>query len=184
MKRTSWILLILLILALGAYWLFQVRADRKALEATETPVVTSYLIEETDSILVSARLYDQDYHIVELQRTQDGFWEVTLPTLGAADQALATEAETQINALRIVSTLGHVTSLDDFGLTFPAYNIKLVYSNGVSHVIEVGGSAPTGSGYYVRLDAGDVFIVSQYSLDAVLTLISSPPYPATATPTP
>lgn len=183
MKRTAWILLILLAIAVGAYFLIRYRTDKSAAEATEVPVAESYLVQETDALLISVRIYDQDYHIVEFQRNEGGFWDVTLPTPGTADQALASAAESQLGALRIVTEIGQVASLSDFGLTFPVYTIKLGFSNDVEHKIEIGDSAPTGSGYYVQLDDGGVYVVSQYSLNAVLTLINNPPYPATPTPT-
>jgi hypothetical protein len=184
MKRTSWILLILLGIAVGVYFLIKYRAEIKTTEPTETPVTTSYLAQEIDGTLISIRIFDNDYHIVVMQRNQDGFWEITLPTPGTADQALVSEAETQLNALKTVSRIGQVVSLDDFGLTHPAYIIKMVYSNNAEHKIDIGDSTPTGSGYYIQLDDGEVYVVSQYSLDAILGMLSNPPYPATATPTP
>jgi hypothetical protein len=183
MKRTSWILLILLVIATSAYFLIKYRADKSAAEPTEIPAISSYLVQETVGILNRIRIYDKDYHIVEIQRNQDGFWDVTLPTPGTADQSLAGQAESQLNALPIVTRIGQVASLGDFGLTFPVYTIKLAYSNAAEHKIEIGDSSPTSSGYYVQLDDDEVYVVSQYSLDAILALVSNPPYPATATPT-
>jgi hypothetical protein len=184
MKRTSWTLLAFLAIAIGVYFTIKYSNEKKAAEATPVPEANSYLIQETDSVLTRIRIFDQDYHIVEMQRNQDGFWDVTLPTVGAADQVLASEAETQFGALGIVTDVGQVASLSDFGLTFPAYTIKLTYANGVEHKIEVGNTTPTGSGYYVQLDDAGIYVISQYGLNAVLNLIDNPPYPATATPTP
>jgi hypothetical protein len=183
MKRVSWILLILLAIAVGVYFLLKYRANTSTAESTGMPVVTNYLVQETENTLTGIRMYDQDYHIVALERNSGGFWDVTVPVPGTADQALATEAETQINALEITTVIEQVSSLADFGLDFPAYTIKLVFTNDIKHKIEVGNSTPTGSGYYVRLDDLSIYVVSQYSLDAVLTLISNPPYLPTATPT-
>ncbi len=184
MKRTSWTLLVLLAIAIGVYFAIKYTNEKKAAEATPIPETNSYLIQETDNVLTRIRIFDQDYHIVEMQRNQEGFWDVTLPTVGTADQALASEAETQFGALGIVTDIGQVTSLGDFGLSFPTYTIKLTYANGVEHKIEVGNTTPTESGYYVQLDDAGVYVISQYSLNAVLKLINNPPYPATETPTP
>jgi hypothetical protein len=184
MKRSNWVLLLLLAVAIGAYFLIDYRKNKTAAEATATVVETSYLVQETDAVLQSIRIYDQDYHIVELRRGQDGLWTVNLPTPGTADQSLAGAAETQIGALQVVTELGTVSGLSDFGLAFPVYTIKLGYANGVEHKIELGNLTPTSSGYYVQLDDGQVYVVSQYSLDAVLNLIDNPPYPPTPTPEP
>jgi hypothetical protein len=184
MKRSNWVLLLLLAVAIGAYFLINYRKDKTAAEVTPTVVGTSFLFQETDTVLQSIRIYDQDYHIVELTRGQGNLWTVSLPTPGAADQSLAGAAETQLGALQVVTELGTVPSLSDFGLTFPAYTIKLGFANGVEHKIELGNLTPTSSGYYVQLDDGQVYVVSQYSLDAVLTLIDNPPYLPTSTPEP
>lgn len=187
MKRSNWVLLAILALMIGAFWLIKYQSDKKAAEAT--PASTGYLAQEADTVLQNIRIYDNDYRIVEITRGTDGLWTVSLPSAGQADQSLAVAAETQLNALRIASKLGAVADLSEYGLTFPAYTIKLSFFNGIQHKIEVGNLTPTSSGYYVQLDDGQVYVVSQYSLDPVLALIQNPPYlpaptPEAATPTP
>jgi hypothetical protein len=152
MKRTTWILLIILIITIGVYLLIKHQADISDGEGSETPVASTYLGQESDAILISIRMYDNNHHVLEMQRSQDGFWEINLPVPGTADQSLATQAETQLAALQIVSSIGKVSSLDDFGLTFPAYSIILAYSNGVEHKLDVGDQSTIGSGYYIQLD--------------------------------
>lgn len=182
MKRSNWILLLLLAISIGVYFLLKAKADKNAAE--ETPTATSsLLINAAGDVLQSIRIYDKDYHIVELVRNENGLWTVSLPTAGEADQSLAGAAESQIGALGVTSQLGMVSNFGDFGLDFPAYTIKLTYYSGIQHKIEVGDLTPTNSGYYVQLDDGDVYVVSQYSLNAVLSLLQNPPYPPTPTPT-
>jgi Domain of unknown function (DUF4340) len=184
MKRSNWVLLTILALSIGGYFLLKYQSEKKAAsEPTSTPS-TSYLAQESGSALQSIRISDKDNHIVELKRGEDNLWTVTLPTPGAADQSLAGEAETQLGALGVVSDLGTVTNLGDFGLDTPAYTIVLAFTNGVQHTLEVGNLTPTSSGYYVQQDNGTVYVVSQYSLDSVLNLIQNPPYPPTPTPEP
>jgi hypothetical protein len=109
---------------------------------------------------------------------------VTLPKTGTADQALAGAAETQVGALRIVTTLENQLNLGDAGLETPAYTIELTFVSGTKHVIQVGTLTPTSSGYYVRYDAGNLYVVSQSGIDALLKLLTAPPFPATPTPLP
>lgn len=183
MKRSNWIWLILLALSIGAYFLIKANADKNAAE--ETPVAESnLLIDATGDVLQSIRIYDNDYNIVELVRNENGVWTVSLPAAGEADPSLASAAETQLGALGITSQLGAVANFGDFGLEFPAYTIKLAYYSGAQHKIEVGDLAPTNTGYYVQLDDGDVYVVSQYNLDTILNLIENPPYLPTPTPEP
>ena len=41
---------------------------------------------------------------------------------------------------------------------------------------------PTSSGYYVRFDGGKIYVIEQSGIDALLNLLTAPPFPATATP--
>ena len=70
------------------------------------------------------------------------------------------------------------------GLAIPAKIMEFGFVNGTSHKIEIGSMTPTGSGYYVRYDAGTVYVISKSGIDALLNLLTAPPYPATETPSP
>ena len=58
----------------------------------------------------------------------------------------------------------------------------LGFVSGSTHKIEVGNLTPTSSGYYVRFDGGKIYVIAQSGIDALLNLLTSPPFPATATP--
>ncbi len=60
----------------------------------------------------------------------------------------------------------------------------MTFVSGVSHKIEVGNLTPTSSGYYVRFDGGKIYVIEQSGIDALLNLLTTPPFPATATPSP
>ena len=66
----------------------------------------------------------------------------------------------------------------------PAYTIDLTFASGIKHIIQVGSLTPTTSGYYVRYDARNLYVVSQSGIDALLNLLTAPPFPATETPLP
>jgi hypothetical protein len=117
-----------------------------------------------------------------MQRDTSGTWIVTLPSTGPADQSVAGAAETQVGALRIVSTLDGSLNLADAGLTIPTNTIDLTFVNNIKHTIHVGNLTPTGSGYYVQFDSGNLYVVSQAGIDALLKLMTAPPFPPTETP--
>lgn len=183
MKTSNWILLILLALAVGAYFLVKYNNDNKSAEATPTPSVF-YLIQESETILKKVRMQGADGRVLEMERNQEGFWEIILPQRAKAEQWKVTAMETQLASLMVNTQLGRVANFGDFGLDAPTYLLQLEYYNGVRHKIEVGSLTPTKSGYYVRLDDGDVFVIPQYSLDPILGLLDTPPYQPTPTPTP
>jgi hypothetical protein len=183
-KRPTWILLILLALAIVAYFLVRNHntADLSAASTPTTPVET-FLVTTADGALQNLRVSDSQ-HIVEIRRNTSGTWIIDLPTAGLADESLVGAAETQINALRIVSTLDNQLNLADAGLTPPVSTIELAFASGIKHVLEVGSMTPSNSGYYVRYDAGNVYVISAAGVDALLNLLTAPPYLATATPSP
>ena len=158
-KRPTWILLAVLALAVGAYFLIKNQSS-KANALTPTPTANSFLITQADGVLQSLRISDGKGNTFQMQRDLSKAWVITAPTSGAADQGLAGAAETQVGALSIVTIL----------------------ESGASHKIEVGSMTPTSSGYYVRFDSGKTYIIAQSGIDALVNLLTAPPFPATATP--
>jgi len=184
MKRTTWILLLLLIITIGVYYLLNHLPEKELTDSTVTPDTSAYLFRETDSTLTAIRIFNSAGDVIALKRNAEAAWEITFPVSSEADQTKLSAAETQLNALKFVTNIGIVTSLVDFGLAVPKSNIILDYSNGKIHHLKIGNLSPTNSGYYVQLDNAGVFIVSQYSLDAILELATNPPFPSTPTPSP
>ncbi len=182
-KRPTWILLIVLALAVGAYFLIKNHPLKKT-EATPTTSVNGYLVTQVDGVLQSLHIYDKKGNNIQMQRDLSKNWVITAPTTSAADQGLAGAAETQVGALQIVTTLETPPELSEIGLDAPAYTMELGFVNGSSHKIEVGNLTPTSSGYYVRYDGGKIYVINQSGIDALLNLLTAPPYPATETPSP
>ena len=183
-KRPTWILLAILALVIGAYFVIKNRPSATSIEATPTALGNNFLVTQADGKLQILRISDTQNHVVQMQRDTRGTWIVTLPTLGNADQSLAGAAETQVGALRIVTALENSLNLADAGLDSPTYTIELTFVSDIQHVIQVGTLTPTSSGYDVRYDAGSLYVVSQSGIDALLNLLTAPPYPATETPVP
>jgi hypothetical protein len=169
-KRPTLILLIILALAIGAYFLIKNR-PLKSTESTPTALGSTFLVTEADGTLQSLRIDDDQGDVVQLQRDPSKVWVLAAPTPGEADQAL-----------RIVTTLETIPDLSTIKLDSPAYTIELKFDSGIQHKLEVGDLTPTGSGYYVRYDDGKVYVISQDGIDSLLNLLKSPPYPPTATP--
>jgi hypothetical protein len=182
-KRSTWILLVILALVVGAYFLIKKHPLKKA-EPTLTASGNGYLVTQSDGVLQNLRIYDGKAHNFQMQRDPSKKWVITAPTSEVADQAMAGAAETQVGALRIVTLLESPPSPDMVGLDAPSYTMVLGFVSGISHKIEVGDLTPTASGYYVRYDNGKIYVLSQSGIDALLKLLTAPPYPATETPSP
>jgi hypothetical protein len=182
-KRPTWILLAILVLVIGAYFLIKAHPLQKP-EATPTVAANSFLINQSEGALQSLQIIDAKGAKVQMQRDLSKTWVVTAPLSMAADQALASEAETQVGALKIVTSLDSPPDPSSIGLSIPAYTMELNFVDGANHKLEIGNLTPTSSGYYVRFDNEKVYIISQSGIDALLNLLKAPPYPATETPTP
>ncbi len=121
-------------------------------------------------------------HDFQMQRDFSKTWVITAPSTGIADQALAGAAETQVGALRIVTTLDPAPEAGAVGLVHPAFTFELGFVSGANHKLEIGDLTPTSSGYYVRYDGAKTLVIGQAGIDALLKLLTAPPFPTTATP--
>jgi hypothetical protein len=182
-KRSTWILLIILVLVLGIYFLLE-KKPFKTEEPTPTIIATQYLITSTDGDLLSLHVIDDKGNSVRIQKDMSGTWIITEPAISQADQGLISAANTEVAALRIVATLTTPPAIADIGLGSPSFVIEMGFSTGLDHRVEIGKITPTKSGYYTRFDSGAIYIIGQSGIDALVQLISSPPYQATATPPP
>jgi hypothetical protein len=182
-KRSTWIYLAILVLAIGAYFIIKYLPPKTIQTPTPTPTVEAYIFTPADGILESLSITDNKGQNVRMQRDLSKVWVVTSPQNMIADQGLAGAAESQVGALKIVTSIQNVGDLNSYKLTVPTYSMDLTFSGGVEHKIEVGGTTPSLSGYYLLLDGNKLFVVSQDGIDSLAKLVTNPPYPPTPTPT-
>lgn len=182
-KRSTWILLVILALSVGAYFLVS-NLSSKGKSLTQTATPGNFLITQAQGALQSLHIVDAKGNTFQMQRDLSKQWVITAPSSGAADQGLAGAAETQVGALSIITTLSSTSDLSTLGLSAPAYTFDLVFSSGATHKFEVGNLTPTSSGYYVRFDSGKIYVVDKSGINSLVNLLTSPPFPATATPIP
>ena len=178
-RRNTWFLLFVLLALIGfAFYL----TNRKAKQAAAvTPTLSSNsLFSSSDGTLNDVKIEDSLGNSVEVARNASGSWEVKTPVQMAANQAAAQAAATQISTLRVLANpqLG----LDVVGLDKPAYKITIIFSGGKTHKLSVGSITPIQDGYYTSLDGGPSQIVDKPGLDALVGMITAPPYVATLTP--
>lgn len=113
-------------------------------------------------------------------------WEVTEPEARPADQlTAATNVGTLVN-LTYQQTLDSPADLSVYGITSPSYALEVKLTDGTTARTFIGAKTLVGNSYYVaREGAGNVMIVSSFSLEALLKLLDEPPYlQPTATPAP
>ena len=179
-STTTWITLLVLALVAGFAFLFNQQKAKQQAAATPTPG-TAMLFTSAEGQPSDIKIESSTGTSVEVARNDKGVWVLKAPTQADADQASAEAAATQIGALQIVVSDVQL-GLDVIGLDKPADTITLTFTSGKTHKLTVGSVNPIQTGYYVQLDGGKTQIVDKPGLDAILSMLTKPPYVATATP--
>lgn len=184
MRRSTVIYLLLFLVLAGTYYYLNNREQPADISLTIEPSAeVSYLFTAEDGLPTSIRIESKSGDAVEVARDAENAWVMTQPLEAKADQASAEAAASQAATMQIVDTVPDVDP-DIVGLTDPEYTLTIQFTSGVERKAEIGVITPTESGYYVRNSNGDIVIISRSSVDALLGLLTNPPYLETPTPGP
>ncbi len=183
-RWNTWVLLVLLAALIGFafYW-----NNRKTQQAAATPTAASGSAGTASGPLFSAsegqptdvKVQDSTGKSVEVKRNLSSQWVLQAPIAGAADQAGAEAAATQVTSLQVLSSVQ--LGFDIVGLDKPTHIMTFTFSGGKTHTLQVGAETPIQDGYYSSLDKGPVRIVDKAGIDALIGLLDTPPYAATPT---
>jgi len=184
MRRSTLIYLLLFLAMAGAYYYLNNRPKTADLALTLTPAATpvSYLFNSSDGTPTSIHLEAKTGEVVELALNADKAWALTLPLKASADQGSVEAAVSQLTTIQITDHLPNINP-KDVGLDVPDYKLTVKFTNNVERIAEIGVVTPTGNGYYVRSN-DQVVIVSKSAIDALVGLLTNPPYAETLTPSP
>src|SRR5258706_1232399 len=183
MRRSTVIYLLLFLLMAVAYYYLNNRPKTADLALTLTPETpVSYLFNSSDGTPTSIHLESKTGQVVELVLNADKAWVVTLPIKASADQGSVEAAVSQLTTIQITDRLSNI-SPKDVGLDAPDYKLAVKFTNNVERIAEIGVTTPTGNGYYVRSN-DQIVIVSKSAIDALVGLLTNPPYAETLTPSP
>lgn len=182
-KSQTWIVLIIFGLMIGAVIYLNNQKKTEAAEATPVAGIETTFVftEATDGLPNSIEVTVSTGETVKVARDANNVWALELPMKAEANQSSSEAAATQITALQVISTVDADPSI--FGLDAPSLTITIGFADGKTHILEIGDSTPTNSGYYARLDNDKMMIVGQSGIDALVQLTYFPPYLNTPTPT-
>ena len=179
-RRNTWILLVVLAGLVGfSFYLRDLKAKETAQATTTLGSRTLFTAAEGEP--TDIKIGSGIGNSVEIGRDSAGKWVLKAPTQADADQASAEAAASQVGALEVLSDV-HLGP-DIVGLDKPAYTITVAYGAAKPHTLLVGSVTPIQDGYYTQLDGGQFQVVDKGGLDALLDLLTQPPYLATQTPT-
>lgn len=180
-RTGTWIAILLLaVLIAGAYYLNQNKLPGAESEATASDE-TAFIFDPA-STATQIEVQPAEGKSVKITRGEDGVWRLENPIEAEANQALAEAAATQITALKILNTIDADPSI--FGFDTPSYRITITFKDGKTQILEVGDATPTNNGYYVRVDSERMMIASLSGIDAITSMVISPPYLNTPAPLP
>lgn len=171
-KRPTWIVLAVFIIALAAVLILQkTRKLEPSVEGTPVPTAVSVFGLDTGSI-TSVKIEKSGGDVAEFSRDASGAWTATAPASLQADASTIGDALGQVSTWTIQTELQVAPPLDAIGLNSPSYLLTFGMDSGQQHVIQVGSLNPAQTGYYLQLDGGAPFLVSRYSVDPVLGLLN------------
>ena len=184
MIRRSTVVYILILLAVAGLYFFMKSREQSA-EPSATPEATeevSYLFTAEKGTPTSILIQAKSGEEVELARSAENAWIVKQPLETEAEQGSSEAAASQVSAMRILERTQEIDP-DVVGLKEPDYILTVKFTSGTERTVRIGVITPSESGYYVQnADGGEVLIVSKSSVDALLRLLTSPPYQETPTP--
>ncbi len=180
-KRNTWILLGIFVVVLGFAVYYQNSPKKPAVTATPTPGTTELFKAVDEKLINTLRVEAASGKAVALGRDAKGVWTVTEPKGGPTDVTQAETAVSQLLALQSISSLDPTSDLGIFGLSKPSYTVTITMNGGTKYILYIGDVTPTQNGYYVRLNQGAPDIVNKDSIDAMLGMLTNPPFVATPT---
>ena len=181
MRRPTVIFLLLFLALAVTYYFLNNREQPADISVTvEATTEVRYLFTAEDGLPTSIRIESKAGAVVEVARDEDDAWALTQPIEANADQASAEAAASQVTTMQVTDMIE--VDPEIVGLTDPEYTVTIKFTSDVERTVDIGVITPTESGYYVRNANGDIVIISRSSVDALLGLLTNPPYVETPTP--
>ena len=175
MKRSTWIVVVIFLALAGIlFYLNQREPAEEAVEFTP-PAPIEFLFSDSDGTPTSIDIKNGNSEQVVIVRNEAGVWVLEKQIETEAGQASAEAAATQLTSLRIESR--PEVAPEAASLVHPSYILTVETTSGTKKTVRIGDLVPTGIGYYAHINGGDeTIIINQTGLDALLTLLESPPY--------
>jgi len=187
MRRSTVAYLLVFLAFAGAYYFIQNRKQAEPVDVIVTLEPTteiSYLFDAAEGLPTNIRIESKTGETVEVARNAENIWNLILPIEASADQGMVEAAASQVTTMRIQDRIPNI-DLEVVGLKSPEYTLTIKFTSGVERKAQIGVITPSEGGYYVRnTENGEVLIVSRDALDALLNMLTTPPYLETPTPSP
>lgn len=185
LRRSTWILLGVFVLLAGFAWFFQrYQASKADTGVTATPTVPpEYLYDLSNTDVKEIFITDSSGSKIDLHHDSAATnWSVTGIPEDKVDTSKIESVSSQLFSLQAQETFTQTLPLDSIGLVTPTYTITITTSEGTQINTYIGTETAIGSGYYARVESGQVVIVDKVVVDDILNLLKNPPLLPTPTP--
>lgn len=181
-RRPTWIVLILFLVVLTGTILWQKNKPQEQASTTPTPEAGQFFEIQAQDI-VEFEVAQPSGTVVTVKSDASGTWLVEGFAAEETDTSRVESVRQQIASLTVLSTLEQDPAADLVGLTQPSYILRVKLADGSQKTGYVGNLTPTSSGYYARVEGGKMVVLSKYSLDSVVGILTTPPILPTQLPT-
>ena len=184
-KKSTLILLIIAVVLIVAYVWLQNQGGLDFSSHSNEPTATSLprFIQLESSNLVSLKLTRPEQEDLIISKSADGVWQINVPGASVTEGNIA-QIVAEFNAIQVKQQLNLDLDLKTLGLDNPQYSFTLTQSDGTQHIIKIGSANPLNTDYYAQLDAGAPVLVSQGSIDNIVSTLESAATTPTPTPAP
>ena len=184
-KKSTLILLIIAVgLVVGYVWL-QNQGSLDFSSHSDEPTATSlpHFIQLESSNLVLLKLTRPEQEDLIISKSADGGWQINVPGASVTEGNIA-QIVAEFNAIQVKQQLNLDLDLTTLGLDNPQYSFTLTQGDSTQHIIKIGSANPLNTDYYAQLDAGAPVLVSQGSIDNIVSTLESAATTPTLTPAP
>jgi len=184
-KKSTLILLIIAVGLVVAYAWLQNQGGLDFSSHSEEPTATPLprFIQLESSNLVLLKLTRPEKEDLIISKSANGGWQINVPGASVTEGNIA-QIVAEFNAIQVKQQLNLDLDLTTLGLDNPQYSFTLTQGDGTQHIIKIGSANPLNTDYYAQLDAGAPVLVSQGSIDNIVSIIESAATPPTPTPAP
>ena len=184
-KKSTLILLIIAVGLVVAYVWLQNQGSLDFSSHSDEPTATSlpHFIQLESSNLVLLKLTRPEQEDLIISKSEDGGWQINVPGASVTEGNIA-QIVAEFNAIQVKQQLNLDLDLTTLGLDNPQYSFTLTQGDGTQHIIKIGSANPLNTDYYAQLDAGAPVLVSQGSIDNIVSILESAATPPTSTPAP
>jgi hypothetical protein len=175
-RRSTWVvLLIFALLVAGMYGWQRYQGNKAVAQPTPTFGPADMRPFSPGGTIVFLHVDEAGSKTVEVIRDSQGKWSLSVPGGQEADTAAIDSVVTQLESLAPARLLDQPPGLEAMGLDKPVYHLVVKTDSGEQVTADVGGLAPTQTGYYVKVNDNTFYVIDKGSVDAIVSLAANPP---------